>query len=408
MGSIYNRGTKAVPNWWAKYKDESGAWRSVPTRLPTKLAAEDWVKAIEIRIRNGQVGIVEKTDEEKARSTVTLSALVDKFNAEYRPPRVKDIEEYRKQTKSGMAARVLPSLGARRASSIASDDIETLRDRLLDDDYAGGSVSWTMARLSKVYTWGLRKRIIDGTNPVSGVDHPDVAVSIDYLSRAEVSALLRFLDENTADLEARSVPQLYTMVATAIYAGLRKGELLGLRWIDVHLDRAQLTVARSYTLAPKSGKARHLPMHPELVRILRLWQPRCPATAERLVFPALDVCEGWAMGARREMYCLPGYLKLAGCHVPEKPWHSLRHTFASHFMMAGGNILTLQKLLGHASIEQTMIYAHLAPDFMAAEVARMSFPTAPADVASLDEKRREKAQLGTPLVQEANAADTTG
>lgn len=44
--------------------------------------------------------------------------------------------------------------------------------------------------------------------------------------------------------------------------------------------------------------------------------------------------------------------------------HVLRHTFASHFMMNGGNILTLQKILGHASINQTMSYAHLSPDYL--------------------------------------------
>ena len=44
--------------------------------------------------------------------------------------------------------------------------------------------------------------------------------------------------------------------------------------------------------------------------------------------------------------------------------HALRHTFASHFMMNGGNILTLQKILGHASIVQTMRYAHLAPEHL--------------------------------------------
>lgn len=44
--------------------------------------------------------------------------------------------------------------------------------------------------------------------------------------------------------------------------------------------------------------------------------------------------------------------------------HVLRHTFAAHFIMNGGNILTLQKIMGHASIQQTMTYAHLAPDYL--------------------------------------------
>ncbi|AEX53143.1 integrase [Rahnella aquatilis CIP 78.65 = ATCC 33071] len=54
--------------------------------------------------------------------------------------------------------------------------------------------------------------------------------------------------------------------------------------------------------------------------------------------------------------------------IPDLPdgqaTHVMRHTFASHFMMNGGNILTLQKILGHASIVQTMAYAHFAPDYL--------------------------------------------
>lgn len=45
--------------------------------------------------------------------------------------------------------------------------------------------------------------------------------------------------------------------------------------------------------------------------------------------------------------------------------HVMRHTFASHFMMQGGNILALQKLLGHQSLTMTMRYAHLSPDHLA-------------------------------------------
>nr|WP_231473619.1 tyrosine-type recombinase/integrase [Shewanella sp. 38A_GOM-205m] len=44
--------------------------------------------------------------------------------------------------------------------------------------------------------------------------------------------------------------------------------------------------------------------------------------------------------------------------------HVLRHTFASHFVMNGGNILTLQRILGHSSIQMTMRYAHLAPEHL--------------------------------------------
>ncbi|MDT8868047.1 tyrosine-type recombinase/integrase [Vibrio fluvialis] len=61
------------------------------------------------------------------------------------------------------------------------------------------------------------------------------------------------------------------------------------------------------------------------------------------------------------------YVQLKQCNfdLPKgQAAHVLRHTFASHFMMNGGNILTLQKILGHATIQQTMTYAHFAPDYL--------------------------------------------
>ena len=146
------------------------------------------------------------------------------------------------------------------------------------------------------------------------------------------------------------------MIATALYAGLRKGELYGLRWIDIAFDAKRIDVRRSYALAPKSGKARFLPLNPELARILREWKKVCPETDEGLVFPVLDGAGFYRMGIRSNMRGIAVLMKAAKCHVPSKPWHSLRHTFASHFIMAGGNILTLQKLLGHASLSTTSIY----------------------------------------------------
>ncbi len=53
--------------------------------------------------------------------------------------------------------------------------------------------------------------------------------------------------------------------------------------------------------------------------------------------------------------------------------HTLRHTFASHLVMAGVDLATVQKLMGHSSITTTMIYAHLAPDHLKAAVEKLKF-----------------------------------
>jgi len=58
-------------------------------------------------------------------------------------------------------------------------------------------------------------------------------------------------------------------------------------------------------------------------------------------------------------------LARTGIELPKgQAAHALRHTFASHFVMNGGNILTLQKVLGHSTINMTMRYAHLSPDHL--------------------------------------------
>ena len=53
-----------------------------------------------------------------------------------------------------------------------------------------------------------------------------------------------------------------------------------------------------------------------------------------------------------------------GLHTPGQMTHTLRHTFASHYLMGGGDILSLQRILGHSSIAMTMRYAHLSPDHL--------------------------------------------
>jgi integrase len=106
-------------------------------------------------------------------------------------------------------------------------------------------------------------------------------------------------------------------------------------------------------MAPKSGKPRAVPINPALLPIPRQWRNNCPASDDALVFPTA------------------------------RGFHGLHHMFASHFMMSGGNILTLQKLLGHSSVAVTMKYAHLAPDFMRDEIGRLCFERRNGSVTSI-------------------------
>ena len=96
----------------------------------------------------------------------------------------------------------------------------------------------------------------------------------------------------------------------------------------------------------KSSKARTVPISPELESFLRNhWKRHGPFTGAITSF-------------RRA-------LTRSGINLPKgQASHALRHSFASHFIQKGGNILTLQKILGHSSLAMTMRYAHLAPDHL--------------------------------------------
>jgi len=115
----------------------------------------------------------------------------------------------------------------------------------------------------------------------------------------------------------------------------------------------------------------------------------CPASDEALVFPT-------ARGFMRQKDRDYGFkAALAGASRHAVGFHGLRHTFASHFMMSGGNILTLQKLLGHSSVAVTMKYAHLAPNFMRDEIARLRFERPTTTVIGLAVCRADLAESST-------------
>lgn len=405
MGAIIKRGTKDKPRFYLRYVDADGRRKMKAAKGAINVAqARRQLAEIERSVFNGNLGIPEPTAEQLAQAQITVEQLGAKFTTEYSAPKLKNPTHYRSQAKSILKVRVYPAFKDRPAASVTALEVEQLRDKLSAEDYAPYSIVGTLSTLSRMFVWGRKQGHINCANPVQGCERPRAQASLDYFSKEEVGNLLAHAEEHASDL--------HPMIATAIYTGMRKGELYGLRWRDVHQEANRIDVMRSYTLAPKSGKARHLPMHPELARILKQWRERCPKTDDGLVFP-VDDGEGPRMGTNFDTRGFDDVLRGAECHVPEKAWHCTRHTFASHFMMSGGNILTLQKLLGHSTLTMTLVYAHLARDFMAAEVARISFARPPlAGVVDLGEKRREQAaEVDTNLTRNGHAegeVPTTG
>lgn len=152
---------------------------------------------------------------------------------------------------------------------------------------------------------------------------------------------------------------------------MRRGELAGLKWDRVNFQRRQIEITRSasrYGLRDrtKSGRKRVIPMNDVVYAVLwPLWQLQ----KSEFVFCKDDGSPLDAHHIYRDFRIAQGR---AGFSTRIR-FHDLRHTFASHFMMNGGNIYDLQKILGHTTIKMTERYAHLSPAHLESAIQIISF-----------------------------------
>jgi integrase len=227
-----------------------------------------------------------------------------------------------------------------------------------------------------------------------------LAVDLNWLVKAPrirkpkvrlISADFRFL-RNQSEIERLLAAakdegeHVFILYATAIYTGMREGELAGLWWSDVDLDERLITVHRSYDGPTKAEDIRYVPILDPLLPILRAWRLKHPGqlvftnAAGRMLQPSSRIFQE----------LLQHLLENAGFPKSERRrkirsyivFHDLRHTFASHWVKRGGDLFKLQKILGHKTVQMTLRYAHLAPSAFADDYARFG-SQAPAQVATV-------------------------
>ncbi|TXE33220.1 tyrosine-type recombinase/integrase [Serratia marcescens] len=183
--------------------------------------------------------------------------------------------------------------------------------------------------LSGVFTTLIKAGQYHGSHPLKGVDQIKTEQSeMAFLRREQIKAFLAVLSGD--DLKVARL-----CLAT------------GARWNEAASLTREAVIKYKVTFGKtKNGKNRTVP-------ISRVLYEEISAGDGRHLFPSVDYRNVRAI------------LKTLIPDLPDgQATHVMRHTFASHFMMNGGNILTLQKILGHASIVQTMVYAHFAPDYL--------------------------------------------
>ena len=175
-------------------------------------------------------------------------------------------------------------------------------------------------------------------NPVCGLKQREPEGRVRWLTKPQATALL--VAAGRLGPRAAHLPAVITL---ALNTGMRKGELLGLEWARVDFDHALIYLDGADC---KSGKRRAIPINAAAKVAL---ESRAALGCGPLVFGVQDVKRSFAHACQ-----------LAG--IVNFRFHDLRHTFASWLVQAGVPLTEVRDLLGHASIEMTERYAHLAPE----------------------------------------------
>ena len=194
---------------------------------------------------------------------------------------------------------------------------------------------------TKAIDWGLVK-----TNPVKGIKFlKEPPGRLRYLKSEEVVALLNACANHTRPI-----------VVTALNTGMRKSEILNLKWVDVDLGNRKITVINS-----KNNESRVIPINQTLHKEL---SNLSSGTTGAYVFPNRD---GLPFGDITKSFS--SALKQA--KIDDFRFHDLRHTFGSHMVMQGVDLRTVQQVLGHKDIKMTMRYSHLSPEYVQEAMERL-------------------------------------
>ena len=189
-------------------------------------------------------------------------------------------------------------------------------------------------------------------NPVAGVEKPrsgPVAGGLAVLTSEEVRRLV----------DAAADGQDAAIYLTAAFTGLRRGELIALRWSDIDFEGACVRVTSNYVnghlTSPKSGRVRTVPMAPAVARALeRLHDGQAATQGSELVFPGTA---GGYLDASALLRRYKAALRRAGLNPLR--FHDLRHVFGTA-MIRRVDIVRLQEWMGHADIQTTRQYLHYA------------------------------------------------
>lgn len=333
--------------------------------FPNRKEAQQWANSIEMAIRENRYF------PQARASRTTFAELVERYFESVLTGLAETEQAARRQQLTWWTKQ----FAGRTLSEITTDRVAEGRDVLATEAYtrgkvkkkkgieirpvehkrSGATVNRYLAALSHLFSMAIKEwRLLD-RNPVS-----------DISKKKESRGRTRFLtdEEREALLVACSASAwkpLETIVLLALSTGARRGELVGLKWVDVDLKNARALVHDT-----KNGDSRQLPLVGKSLEALRALKLRNSARSE-YVFPQPSGFPG-----PYEHFDTHWYAALKASGIQELRFHDLRHTTASYLAQQGASLLEIADTLGHRTMAMVKRYSHLAQSHKVTAIEKMA------------------------------------
>jgi len=324
---ITSKNRKITEYWYVEVPKPGGGKfkRSIgKVGLVTKSVARQVENEIKKKIKLGQFDMIQA-------DIPTLNEIKDEYLTY-----VRDVKKKRSWKRDEELLRPLSKLfGNKRLSDISTKDLEDFKLMRLNE-VSPATVNRSLSVLRHLFNLAKRWKKFYGDNPVSIVGMLEELNQVERILSAEEQS--RLLDS--------SIGYLRPIITTALNTGMRRGEILTLKWSDVDLDMNMITINQTNT---KSKKSRKVYINSVLKRLFL--ELRLKSAGNEYVFlndkgnRLKEIKNGYNSACRR-----------AG--IDGLRFHDLRHTAATRMIESGANIVAVSKILGHSDIKTTMRYTH--------------------------------------------------
>ncbi len=343
--------------WYAKYRLPDGrqaqkkigpAWTErgrPPAGYYTKRLAEDWLREVLDQARRGTLPGAVRTGARFEDAAAEWLRYVE-HDRDVKPS---TLRHYR----STVDAHLRPRFAGERIEDITTAQIESWRMTL------GSERAKPLSNRTRNNAVAVLHGILERARKVFGL-RVNPAADIEPLRERYDSTRFMFYssEQVTALVRAAASEQDGAIYLTAALTGLRRGELVALRWCDVDFEREAIRVRGTYAngvlTSPKSGHGRSVPMVAQVATILaRLGQRDHDVAEEDLVFPGEHGGHLDGSALRRRYVAAQ-----TAADLPLIRFHDLRHTFGTLAARGAESLVELQHWMGHAEIRTTQRYTH--------------------------------------------------